>query len=113
LTLDPRSQRPFLPAAQGDRAFAATLARRAHLYRDDFLQFLAAPTGDEPALLRTSRRQRIGYGMLALHPEGPPLHDLYVVQENRVLADFAAGLFPAKGWLPGRFLLARLPEEPW
>jgi hypothetical protein len=50
--------------------------------------------------------------MLALHPEGPPLHDAYLVQENRAVTELAAGLFPAKGWLPGRFLLALLPESP-
>jgi hypothetical protein len=44
-----------------------------------------------------------------LHPEGPPLYDLYVVQENRVITEFAAALFPAKGWLPGRFILPLLP----
>ena len=64
----------------------------------------------EPSLLLTSRRQRVGYGVLALHPEGPPIADLFVVQENRVITDFAAGLFPAKGWIPGRFLLPLLPE---
>jgi hypothetical protein len=100
----------FAAVARGDRPFAAALERRARQHRDDFRAFLAAPTGDEPALIRTFRHQRIGYGMLALHPEGPPLHDLYIVQENRVVADFAAGLFPAKGWLPGRYLLALLPE---
>jgi len=47
--------------------------------------------------------------VLALHPEGPPLQDAYVVQENRVATQFAAALFPRKGWLPGRFLLALLP----
>jgi len=47
--------------------------------------------------------------VLALHPDGPALADVYIVQENRLIADFAAGLFPPKGWLPGRFLLALLP----
>ena len=60
----------------------------------------------------TLRRSRTGYGVLTLHPEGPVLNDLYLVQETRVIADFAAGLFPPKGWLPGRFLLALLPPEP-
>jgi hypothetical protein len=50
--------------------------------------------------------------VLALHPEGPPLVDVHIVQENRVTTDLAAGLFPAKGWLPGRFLLALLPADP-
>jgi hypothetical protein len=63
-------------------------------------------------LVRTYRRTRTGYGVLALHPDGPPLADFYIVQENRVATDFAAGLFPPKGWLPGRFLLAWLPPDP-
>jgi hypothetical protein len=102
----------FLAVAGGDAAFAAALARRARLVRTDFRAFLAAPTGDEPALVRTFRRSRAGYGVLALHPEGPPLTDVHVVQENRVATDLAAGLFPVKGWLPGRFLLALLPADP-
>jgi hypothetical protein len=102
----------FLSAAGGDRGFAAALARRAQRYADDFRAFLVAPGEEEPAFWRTFRRQRPGYGVLALHPEGPPLHDVYIVQENRVTADLAADLFPPKGWLPGRFLLALLPEDP-
>jgi O-antigen ligase len=103
---------PFLAVAGGDNAFAAALAGRARYNKDDFRAFLTAPTGDEAAMLVNIRRARIGYGMLALHPEGPPLSDLYLVQENRAITDLAAGLFPAKGWLPGRFLLALLPETP-
>jgi hypothetical protein len=80
--------------------------------RTDFRTFLVAPAGDDAALVRTYRRQRPGYGVLALHPEGPPLVDVHIVQENRVTTDLAAGLFPAKGWLPGRFLLALLPADP-
>jgi hypothetical protein len=33
------------------------------------------------------------------------------VQELSVVADFAANLFPPKGWLPGRHLLALLPHH--
>lgn len=102
----------FLALARGDEALAAALVRRARTPRTDFRAFLAAPTGDEPALVRTYRRQRPGYGVLALHPQGPPLVDLHIVQENRVTAEFAAGLFPVKGWLPGRFLLALRPDDP-
>lgn len=103
--------RLFLVAAGGERPLAEALARRTALHPSDFRRFLAAPAGDEPALVLTLRRQRTGYGMLALHPEGPALADAYVVQENRATA-LAAGLFPAKGWLPGRFLLALLPDNP-
>lgn len=102
----------FLTVAGGDAGFAAALSRRARQVRTDFRTFLVAPTGDDAALVRTYRRQRPGYGVLALHPEGPPLVDVHIVQENRVATDLAAGLFPAKGWLSGRFLLALLPADP-
>lgn len=101
----------FAALTGNDRDYATALARRAQR-TDDFRTFLAAPVGDDAALLRTLRRQRTGYGLLALHPEGPPISDVFVVQENRVISDFATGLFPAKGWIPGRFLLALLPDAP-
>ncbi len=101
----------FLRLSGGDAAYAAALARRAQRAAD-FVAFLRAPAGDDPALVRTFRRERPGYGVLARHPDGPPLRDAYVVQEHRLAADVAAGLFPRKGWLPGRFLLALLPPDP-
>ncbi|WP_414661002.1 O-antigen ligase family protein [Horticoccus sp. 23ND18S-11] len=102
----------FLATAGGDRAFADALLRRARRHQDSFRAFLTAPTEDEAALTLTYRRQRPGYGMLTSHPEGPVLADAYIVQENRLVTALAAGLFPAKGWLPGRFLLALLPAHP-
>lgn len=99
----------FAALAGNDRAFAEALQRRATRHRDEFRAFLAAPTGDEAALFVTTRHQRLGYGVLALHPDGPLLTDNYIVQENRVTVTFAAELFPPKGWLPARFLLALLP----
>ena len=104
--------RKFTSLAANDPPFAAALARRAARHPASFQAFLTAGTEDEPALIRTLRRQRTGYGVLALHPDGPVLNDLFVVQENRLVADFAAELFPPKGWLPGRFLLALLPPDP-
>jgi len=98
--------------APNDPTLAAALARRATRHGHSFLSFLTAGTEDEPALVRTFRRQRTGYGVLASHPEGPLLTDMFTVQENRVAGDFAADLFPPKGWLPGRFLLALLPANP-
>jgi tetratricopeptide (TPR) repeat protein len=101
----------FLKLLPDQPEFAAALTRRAARHPSDFRAFLAAGTEDEPVLLRTMRRQRPGYGVLARHPEGPVLGDAFVVQENRLIADFAAGLFPPKGWVPGRFLLALLPPD--
>jgi O-antigen ligase/tetratricopeptide (TPR) repeat protein len=99
----------FTRLVHGDAPLAAALAQRAARHRGNFQEFMVAPAGDDGPLVRTSRRERPGYGVLARHPDGPILADVYVVQENRVVADFAAGLFPPKGWLPGRFLLALLP----
>jgi tetratricopeptide (TPR) repeat protein len=96
----------------GESAFAAALARRAQRYRGDFREFLTAPVGEEGALALTYQRQRRGYGVLASHPDAPLLTDAYVVQENRIIAELAPNLFPPKGWLPGRFLLAMLKENP-
>jgi O-antigen ligase len=107
---EPDSPSGFATAAGGDAAFAAALQRRAQRHRSSFHAFLTAPTEDDPALLQTFRRQRTGYGVLAMHPDGPVLVDAYTVQQNRVAAQFASGLLPRKGWLPGRFLLALLPE---
>lgn len=101
----------FLGFARGDVAYAAALDRRASTAAG-FADFLRRPTGDDAALVRTFRRERLGYGVLARHPEGPPLRDAYVVQDHRLAADAASGLFPRKGWLPGRFLLALLPADP-
>jgi hypothetical protein len=90
----------------GDTAFQKAVGQRAAKYSSDLRAFLIAPTGDEPALLTTYRRTRRGYGFLARHPDGPFLADAYIVQENRVTTTFASGLFPRKGSVPGRYLLA-------
>ena len=102
----------FRVIAGSDREFARALFQRARRYSSRFQEFLTASTGDEASFVRTLRRQRPGYGMLTFHPEGPILHDLYIVQENRIAVDLAAGLFPAKGWLAGRWLLELVPEIP-
>src|SRR5262249_24611860 len=101
-----------VPAVAANEQVAAALQRRARRHGSDFRAVLRAGSEDEAALLRTYRRERTGYGVLALHPDGPPLTDLYVVQEIGPIADVAAELFPPKGWLPGRFLLALLPPDP-
>ncbi len=100
------------PELAAPPAVAAALQRRAQRHGDDFGAFLRAGSEDEAALVRTYRRTRTGYGVLALHPDGPALADAFIVQEIAPLADFAATLFPPKGWLPGRFLLALLPPDP-
>ena len=96
-----------------DGAFAAALARRAARHPPpDWRGFLTAGLENESALLATLRPARTGYGVLALHPDGPVLTDLYVMQQNRLATAFAAALFPPKGWLPARELLDQLPNVP-
>jgi O-antigen ligase/tetratricopeptide (TPR) repeat protein len=108
----PPASKAFLALVPGNEALATTLARRAQRHRAAFRDFLTAPVGEDDALVRTYRRQRSGYGVLTLHPAGPPLLDLYVVQENRLVTEIIPDLFPPKGWLPGRALLALLPDDP-
>lgn len=94
------------PTLQG-----ALLRRAARHPPPNFHSFITAGVEEEPVFLVSFHRERPGYGVLTLHPEGPVLRDLYVIQENRFLTSFAPGLFPKKGWLPGRELLARLPAD--
>lgn len=106
-----REQNYSLPGLPSNAAVQAALQRRLARHADDFLAFLRAGSEDEAALVRTYRRVRNGYGVLALHPEGPALPDEYIVQELAPVTDLAADLFPPKGWLPGRYLLALLPAN--
>lgn len=103
----------FSPLAPRDPAFAATLARRAgrHPAPDVHGFFTAGPEGESNLLVET-RPARSGYGVLALHPDGPVLTDLYVKPSHRLVSTFASTVFPPKGWLPARELLARLPATP-
>ena len=93
-----------------DADFGATLVRRKTRHSfPDWHGFFTAGLENEPTLLVNSRSRRLGYGVLALHPDGPILTDLYVKQENRFVSTFASSLFPAKGWLLARELVKRLP----
>ncbi len=107
-----RERRFPFPAVSDHAAGEAAMGRRAQRHGDDFSAFLRAGSDDEAGLLRVYRRSRKGYGVLAFHPDGPPLTDAYIVQEIGLATDFGATLFPPKGWLPGRFLLALLPLDP-
>ena len=96
-----------------DADFSAALARRKTRHPfPDWHGFFTAEVENEPTLLVNSRSRRLGYGVLALHPDGPILTDLYVRQENRFVSTFASSLFPAKGWLLARELVNRLPVIP-
>lgn len=105
-----QSPADFSPLTPRDSAFAATLARRAARHPAPAVHgFLTAGPEGEANLLLETRTTRTGYGVLALHPDGPPLTDLYVRQSHRVVSAFATTVFPPKGWVPARELLRRLP----
>lgn len=109
----PPDRADFGVLAGHDPGFAALLARRTALHPPpDWHGFLTAGLENETGLLISSRAARTGYGVLTLHPNGPILTDLYVRQQNRLVSTFASTLFPAKGWLPARELLNRLPALP-
>jgi O-antigen ligase len=96
-----------------DPAFATALALRAARHPSpDAHGFLTAGPEGAPNLLLDIRPARTGYGVLALHPDGPVLTDLYVKPASRIVSAFASTVFPPKGWLPARELLARLPAAP-
>jgi len=103
----------FASLAPHEPLFTLALTRRAARHPPpDWHGFLTAGSEDEAPLLGIQRAARSGYGVLARHPDGPVLTDLYVLQQNRLVAQFAATLFPPKGWLPARELLNRLPTLP-
>ncbi len=65
-----------------------------------FLDLIKAPAGNELPLMKTYQRKRIAYGILMRNMDGPTPVDAYVVQENGIVADFLAPIFPSKGHLP-------------
>lgn len=96
-----------------DAAFGATLRRRAARHpAPDVHGFLTAGPEGEDNLIVTIQSVRTGYGVLALHPDGPALTDLSPRSRPRLVSAFASTVFPARGWLPARELLARLPAAP-
>jgi O-antigen ligase len=108
-----QSPADFSNVAPRDPAFATALARRAARHpAPDVHGFLTAGPEGETNLLIETRPGRTGYGVLALHPDGPVLTDLYVKSSHRLVSAFASTVFPPKGWLPARELLARLPATP-
>jgi len=108
-----RSPGDFNRLAARDPAFSATLARRAARHpAPEVHGFLTAGPEGEENLVMAIQSARTGYGVLALHPDGPVLTDLAVRTRPRMVSAFASTVFPARGWLPARELLARLPAEP-
>ena len=107
-----RSPTDFSGVAARDPAFRDALTRRATRHpAPDVHGFLTAGPEGEDNLVVATQSARSGYGVLALHPDGPVLTDLAVRTRPRVVSAFASTVFPARGWLPARELLARLPAE--
>ena len=96
------------PEGADDAPFAAAVGRHLARHRDSFARALASPPGDEPALARIVRHQRIGYNVLLRNQDGFLLSDLYIFPENRLMPAYASFLFPAKGYLPGWLVLGSL-----
>lgn len=99
------------PAVTPDPELAAALRQRASRHPENFVSFLRAGTEDDPRMLKTWRRLRMGYRVLAFHPDGPPPVDSHVVQANRLMAELVPDLFPPKGALPASILIALLPDR--
>lgn len=105
------SKNTFATLTNHDDPFAAALARRTVRHAPpNWREFLTAGLENEPFLLVSTKFSR--NGLLALHPDGPPLGNLYVMQQNRLVATYLSRLFPPKGWLPAHELLSRLPAIP-
>ncbi len=103
----------FNTLTRRDPEFAASLARRAARHPAPAVRgFLTAGPEGETNLLVEIRSTRPGYGVLALHPDSPVLADLYAQPLPRMVSAFAASVFPARGWVPARALIARLPAAP-
>ncbi|MEZ5275166.1 MAG: O-antigen ligase family protein [Opitutaceae bacterium] len=77
----------------------------------DAKAILNDPGGKEEPLLRQTRRERPGYGILMRNLDVPLPVDAYVVQENAVVGDFFPGLFQAKGYLPATTLVRMVSEN--
>jgi O-antigen ligase len=111
--LSPDPAAAFAALAPRQPSLAAALARRAGQHPPpDLHGFLTADPGEDAALLASELPARTGYGVLALHPDGPVLIDLYIRQQSRIVSEFASSLFPPKGWIPAADLLKLLPPAP-
>jgi len=111
--LQPPEHHAFAALTKHDENFSVALVHRAARHAPPrWHDFLTAGLENEPYLLVDTRFARSGYGVLALHPDGPVLTNLYVMQQNRLVATFASTLFPPKGWLKAGELLKRLPATP-
>lgn len=61
---------------------------------NSFDQFLRSPLPLFTPLNQKEHRQRLGFGIMSRHIDGPDPYDLFVIEENRILAQFWLDLFP-------------------
>ena len=90
--------------------FAAALRHRTSECHTSFTRLLTQPTAPDAALMRLARNERPGYSVLMRNQDGFPVRDLYIFQENLLVKEHLSFLFPQKGYLPDRLLLAALRD---
>ena len=100
-------QRQTMIHGEAIDAYAALFDRTG----PDAKAILNDPAGKEAPLIRETRRERPGYGILMRNLDVPLPIDAYVVQENAVVGGFFAGLFPPKGYLPTTVLVQVMQES--
>jgi hypothetical protein len=105
---------PTVPSAlDADQpAFATALRRRIGESPDSFAQLITGPTAADAALVRFEQNERPGYSVVVRNQDGFPVHDLYIFPENVLVEKHLSFLFPPKGCLPDRLLLAALRDLP-
>ena len=71
---------------------------------------LTQPPAAGTALVRLAQNERPGYSVLMRNQDGFPVRDLYIYPENVLVEKHFLFLFPQKGSVPDRLLLAALRE---
>ena len=64
----------------------------------------------DAGLVRLGRNERPGYSVLMRNQDGFPVRDLYIYPEKLLVEKYLSFLFPPKGLLPDRLLLAALRD---
>ncbi len=79
---------------------------------NDLKAILNDPAGREAPLIRQTRRERPGFGILMRNLDVPLPLDAYIVQENGIVLTLFPALFPAKGYLPTPLLVKMAAINP-
>ena len=91
-------------------AFASSLRQRIIACQTSFARLLTLPVAPDAGLVRLGRNERPGYSVLMRNQDGFPVRDLYIYPENLLVEKYLSFLFPPKGLLPDRLLLAALRD---